>query len=142
MVSAIDLELDDLIHIGTSGLKRLGQRLAAVATGAPTLDLKSVEWADPTHLRVTFAGVRGGLHASGRPTGFELRDASGSRIDLVYKITLEGDTAILHITDGHGPIPQGMRLWYGWGLNPYCNITDAQDMAVPTFGPVEVPYRG
>jgi len=53
---------------------------------------------------------RGGLHAPGRPAGFELRDASGSRIDLLYKTTLEGDTAIPHITDGHGPIPQGMHL--------------------------------
>jgi hypothetical protein len=141
MVSAIDLELDDLIHIGTSGLKRLGRRLAAVATGAPTLDLKSVEWADPIHLRVTFSGVRGGLHAPGRPAGFALRDAAGNPIDLLYKITLEGDAAILHITDGHGPIPQGMHLYYGWGLNPYCNITDAEDMAVPAFGPIGVPNQ-
>ncbi len=139
MVSAIDLELDDLIHIGTSGLKRLGRRLAAVATGASTLDLKSVEWADSTHLRVTFTGARGGLTAPGRPAGFELRDAAGNRIELLYKTTLEGDTAVLHVTDGHGPIPKGMRLWYGWGLNPYCNITDAHDMAVPAFGPIAIP---
>lgn len=142
MVSAIDLELDDLIHIGASGLKRLGRRLAAVATGAPTLDLKFVEWDDPTHLRVTFTGARGGLQAPGRPAGFELREASGRPIELLYKTTLEGDTAVLHVMDGHGPIPQEMQLWYGFGLNPYCNITDAQDMAVPAFGPIAIPpYR-
>ena len=139
MVSAIDLELDDLIHIGTDGLKRLGRRMAAVATGASTLDLQSVEWTSPIHLRVTFTGGRGGLRAEGRPTGFELRDAAGNKIELLYKTTLEGNSALLHITDGHGPIPQGMHLWYGWGLNPYCNITDAQDMAVPAFGPIEIP---
>ena len=30
----------------------------------------------------------------------------------------------------------GTVLWYGWGMDPYCNITDAEDMAVPAFGPV------
>lgn len=141
MVSAIDLELDDLIHIGVDGLKRLGRRLAAVATGTPTLHLKSVEWADSIRLRVTFGGVRGGLFAPGRPAGFELRDSAGNRIDLLYKTTLTGDSALLHITDGHGPIPQGIQLWYGWGLNPYCNLTDTQDMSVPAFGPIAVPNR-
>ena len=31
VVSVIDLELDDLIHVGTQGLKRAGQRLAQIA---------------------------------------------------------------------------------------------------------------
>jgi len=139
MVSAIDLELDDLIHIGTQGLKRLGRRLAAVALGAPTLDLNRVSWADPTCLRVEFSGVRGGLRAPGKPTGFSLWDADGQEIALLYKVMLEGDAAILHLTDLHGPIPQGMYLYYGYGLHPYVNVTDADDRAVPAFGPISVP---
>ena len=31
VVSVIDLELDDGIHVGTQGLKRAGQRLARIA---------------------------------------------------------------------------------------------------------------
>ena len=31
VVSVIDLELDDLIHVGTQGLKRAGERLARIA---------------------------------------------------------------------------------------------------------------
>jgi sialate O-acetylesterase len=139
MVAAIDLELDDLIHIGTQGLKRLGRRLAAVALGAPTLDLSRVSWADPTRLRVEFSGVRGGLRAPGKPTGFSLWDANGQEVALLYKVTLDGDAAILHLTDLHGPIPRGMHLYYGYGLNPHVNVTDAEDSAVPAFGPFPVP---
>jgi type 1 glutamine amidotransferase len=27
-------------------------------------------------------------------------------------------------------------LWYGYGLDPLCNLTDGLDMAVPVFGPI------
>jgi type 1 glutamine amidotransferase len=27
-------------------------------------------------------------------------------------------------------------LWYGYGTDPYCNLTDSMDMAVPVFGPI------
>ena len=32
--------------------------------------------------------------------------------------------------------PAGAGLWYGYGLDPYCNLTDALDMAVPAFVPI------
>ncbi len=56
MVTAIDLELDDLIHIGTGGQARLGRRLAKVATGRPTPDLVGASVEGPT-VRVTFSGI-------------------------------------------------------------------------------------
>jgi len=36
------------------------------------------------------------------------------------------------------PLPAGTQLWYGWGLNPYCNLTDEEDLAVPMFGPMGI----
>ena len=138
MVSAIDLELDDLIHIGTDGLKRLGRRLAAVAAGfaAPALRGVTAE-ADGSRLRITFDNVRGGLRAAGRPAGFSLRKPDGQETVMVYKTTLDGDAVLLHLNDG-GLSPD-TRLWYGYGLNPYCNVTDAEDAAVPAFGPIPLP---
>jgi sialate O-acetylesterase len=40
-----------------------------------------------------------------------------------------------------GPLPDQFKpvLYYGSGLNPYCNIVDEKDMAIPAFGPVAVP---
>ena len=35
-----------------------------------------------------------------------------------------------------GAIPAKAALWYGHGLDPYCNLTDGMDMAVPVFGPI------
>jgi sialate O-acetylesterase len=29
-------------------------------------------------------------------------------------------------------------LWYGFGIDPYCNLNDEADMAVPVFGPVQI----
>lgn len=138
-VSAIDLGLDDGIHVGTQDFKRLAKRLADVASGHPAPDLLDVTpGANGTRLRVTFDNVRGGLRALGRPSGFSLRSAAGTDLPLIYKITLDGDAAILHLGNGDSPLPADTQLWYGWGLNPYCNVTDAEDAAVPAFGPIKV----
>ncbi len=136
VVSAIDLELDDAIHVGTRGLSRLGQRLADAAAGhrGPDVAEVGVEGGG-VRLRVTFSGVRGGLRAAGRPTGFSLRQRD-EELPLIYKVTLEGDAALLHLTVD--ALPRGTELWYGWGLDPYCNLTDAQDAVVPAFGPMTV----
>ncbi len=138
MVSAIDLELDDLVHIGTQGLKRLGKRLADVADGdrAPELADARIE-GDRERIRIVFDHARGDLRAAGRPAGFSLRDAAGHEIPAIYKVTLDGDAAVLHLV-ADALTPEA-RLWYGWGLDPYCNVTDAADMAIPAFGPLPLP---
>ena len=52
------------------------------------------------------------------------------------------DTVVLKL---NGAVPEKSFLWYGYGLDPYCNLTDEADMAVPVFGPIaldEVPDIG
>ncbi len=137
MVSAVDCGLDDGIHIDTPGLKTLGRRLAAVALGTPVPSLKSVSHDAANHqIRVSFDGVQGALTAAGRPAGFSLRDAEGSEIPLIYKIVLDGTDAVLKLNEDPSPI--GLHLWYGYGLYPYCNITDTIGASVPAFGPVRL----
>jgi sialate O-acetylesterase len=89
--------------------------------------------AERSRIRVTYRYVRGGLHSSGRPSGFSLRDSNGIELPFVYKVLLHENTAVLYLIDD--PLPPGTVLWYGWGLNPYCNVTDAADAALPAFGP-------
>ena len=188
VVSVIDLELDDLIHVGTQGLKRAGQRLARIAqrelfgqigASTPTLDhvtpgsgntlivkFKGVNLFPQPGLRTPrgFAGsgatlsamVRGGapagsLSSLGSPgeglglglkperhiAGFSIRKPDGSLLPLIYEAQVGRavDTVVLKLT---GPIPPGAQLWYGYGLDPYCNLTDETDMAVPAFGPISL----
>lgn len=134
MVSAVDLDLDDAIHISTAGLKRLGKRLVDVALGIPSPDLAGVTVEEGgKRIRVSFKNLRGGLHSGSRPTGFSLRTPDGVDVAGIFKTTLDGDDAILHCDP---LVTSGLHLWYGYGLDPYCNLTDAEDSAIPAFGPV------
>jgi sialate O-acetylesterase len=203
VVATVDLELDDGIHVGTQGLKRVGQRLARVAlrelygqVGATTPTFDRVNKGAGNTLVVRFKGVNiapesgtgavpgigigpsaglgqgvpGGMIAPApgaglrqvavqaprtspgagpgpsvaslvglRPArhvaGFSIRKEDGTEIPLIFDATVGSahDTVLLKLT---GPVPGGASLWYGYGYDPYCNLTDALDMAVPAFGPV------
>lgn len=138
MVASIDLELDDGIHIGTQSLKRLGKRLADAAAGHYAPSVAGARFAEGNwQVRVGFDGVQGGLRAPGRSAGFTLRDAAQREIPAIYKTTLDGNIAVLHLATDALP-PGDISLWYGWGTDPYCNVTDARDAAVPAFGPITI----
>jgi len=145
VIPAVDLDLDDPIHIATPGLKRLGRRLANVALGqvygrkAPTpIALQSVV-RDGSAVRVKFSGVNGELRAvdpGGRIPGFSADRAGRPDPAVIYKAKLGGpDTVVLSLNDWDG-IQPGTALWYGYGYNPHCQLVDTADMAVPTFGPI------
>jgi sialate O-acetylesterase len=193
VVSVIDLELDDAIHVGTQGLKRAGQRLARIAQrelfgqlGATTPTLDAVARGPNNTLIVRFKGVnmggssseapRGammgmmqGMNPGGRvmmrggpgmapmmnqvpPTsagethgfglkpdrhiaGFSIRKEDGTEIPLIFEscVGRAKDTVILKLA---GAVPAKAALWYGYGYDPSCNLTDSMDMAVPVFGPI------
>jgi hypothetical protein len=182
VVAAIDLELDDLIHVGTQGLKRLGHRLARIAqrelfgqAGATTPTFERVTRKPDNSLLVKFKGVNrtpvaeaaatpspspfggapaglpmlnaprraiaagpqfGGLRPSRHIAGFSIRKDDGTELPLIYDAAVgqTPDTVVLKLVGKE--IPKGANLWYGYGLDPYCNLTDGLDMAVPVFGPI------
>lgn len=190
VISVIDLELDDLIHVGTQGLKRAGKRLARIAErelfgqlGATTPTLDRVARGPNNTLVVKFKGVnmaapgprpagmnpgpmgnvmggftgpgaasmgpgpnppgsagespRFGLMPERHIAGFSIHKSDGGEIPLIYEACVgrSRDTVILKLA---GAIPAGAQLWYGYGLDPYCNLTDSMDMAVPVFGPISL----
>lgn len=146
MVSGIDQQLDDGIHVGTPGLIVLGKRLANLAErdlfgGTVQAGPRPVEitWQDTPYgkqARVKFSGVNGRLMAPGRPVGFTLSDGpDGPPLTCVYKIELPADapdTAVLWVQN----LPGNPHLWYGRGFDPIANIVDEADMALPVFGPM------
>ena len=60
---------------------------------------------------------------------------TGRRLPLIFEagVGKARDTVVLKLT---GAVPAKASLWYGYGLDPYCNLTDGSDMAVPVFGPI------
>jgi sialate O-acetylesterase len=148
MVAAIDLELDDLIHVGTADLKRLGIRLAKIACkdlGTPSCrDLQRGPRPESAAvsgnvLKITFSQVNGGLRSEGRISGFTIHDASGAAIPMIFRARFDSPNSVaLHLI---GKLPEGATLRYGAGKDPYCNVRDMEDMALPVFGPMPIESR-
>ncbi len=146
-VPAIDLELDDSIHVSGMAMERLGRRSAAAAlsilTGktaenSPIGLGKCRVLKDPdsglANVEIEFNSVAGSLKSGSRPAGFSLHTRK-LRVNAVVKTSLEKNKVVL-TTNRTTVDVSGLFLAYGYGTDPYCNIVDEQDKALPAFGPV------
>jgi len=140
MVPAIDLTLHDGIHISGRDQVRLGRRLAdamraltggrkgghqPIALGKVSLEGSAVV--------VQFENVVGALQSGSRPAGFTVVGPGPGT--GVFDVELDRNRAIVRT----GQPPEAMSdqsLYYGFGTDPYCNITDGADRSLPVFGPV------
>ena len=71
----------------------------------------------------------------GRPAGFSLQVPEGGKDPAFFNTILDGSTALLLL---NAEAPAGAQLWYGRGLDPYANIVDERNMALPVTGPVAI----
>jgi sialate O-acetylesterase len=145
VVAAVDLPLDDNIHIGAAGYPALASRLARAADRLvygnrreePMPRLKKIipphPKKAPGRIDVVFDHVPGGLRAAGAARGFALVDSEGREVPSIFKTTLHGNIARLHIQQGL-LLPWGTRLVYGLGRMPVCTITDGRGCSLPVFG--------
>ena len=142
-VSAVDLRLDDGIHVCTQDLKTLGVRMAHVAESLIYGDkdkalgprLKSAKLSkDRQVVRLAFSGVNKQLQPKKGIRGFtiELGDTPLPIDDIAIQ---RGTTVALRLRD---PLPSGAALWYGKGFNPAVSLRDAAGLPVPVFGPVSL----
>ncbi len=141
-VPAVDLPLDDGIHIGGNGNTRLGRRLAEAmhalrgGKGArpPIAFRRAYVVRDPDNtlgnIVVEFSNVAGRLVSGSRPVGFGL-----NKIYSIFDTVLDGNKAIIRTALPVAELEK-LQLSYGIGTDPYCNITDEADRALPVFGPV------
>ncbi|HYF50843.1 MAG TPA: sialate O-acetylesterase [Planctomycetota bacterium] len=147
-VPAIDLMLDDLIHIGGPDNSRLGRRIAEAmdflgrgkSAGLPPIEIKStgIEKNPKTgnsDIVVEFANVKGRLTSQGYPTGFTLSE--GGVGNFIYRVDLGGNRAILR-TSLPAQEANNKSVQYGQGYNPYCNVTDEAGRSLPVFGPLPI----
>lgn len=148
-VPAVDLDLDDLIHISAKAFPVLAERMASQAARLvhrdrgekPPVGVKSVRFVERpapegATIEVAFSNAVGGLRAAGLPRGFSLVDGDQQPREMIYKTVLERDRARLYLTNGG---VAGLRVMYGRGVNPVCNVSDGRGMAVPVFGPLPIP---
>ena len=144
-VPAIDLSLDDGIHISGRGHQVLGKRLAqamlALAKRSkPPIALKSITLephaARPTKIIAEFDNVIGKLESPGRPLGFTLLSRAG--VQAIFDIQLDRNRAIASAGQQPEDIAEDFQFFYGAGIDPVCNITDSAGRSLPAFGPMKV----
>lgn len=144
VVAAVDLSLDDTIHIGADAFPILAKRMARAADRLvyrnrreePMPRLKAIRppnpKLEPGCITVVYEHVPGGLRSEGAPRGFALLDGSGRDTGAIFKTTLHGQTARLFFLPDI-ILPPDVRLAYGHGRMPVCTLTDGRGCALPVF---------
>jgi len=147
-VAAVDLPLDDGIHISGYGHNILGERMAKAALRlrfgkklfpGPRFEKVELLGTEKKLARVYFREVNGKMSPERHIAGFSLRDADGKDLALIWEAGTDPErpgTILLHLDT---PPPAGSQFWYGWGTDPYCNLIDEEGMAALTFGPIPLP---
>lgn len=146
VTSAIDLGLQDSIHIDTPGLIQLGRRMARLGLsltgeGEQTIGPrvatveKCTEDTAYAYVRVTCSGITDGWTPMRRIAGFNVYDSTGravpdNRVYAAYRDPGEPASIILKLNR----MPkEGECIGYGRGLNPYCNAEDGAGMPLCAF---------
>lgn len=153
MVSAIDLLLDDAIHIAGVSHAELGRRLARqmcrlvhrdrrespepVVTGIK-LRKRPGRVGGPM-IEVRCRHVVGGWRSSGRGHGFAVVRKDGSRFAAIWRVTTAGDRLQLHLDPK--ALPDAVALVHGPGMFPCCDIRDGRGAPLPAFGPLPLPVQ-
>jgi hypothetical protein len=150
LVAAIDLPLGDGIHLSNSAHRRLGPRIArvvrrqvygdtSVQIGPRPIRLRR-DPSDACRLCLSFDSVNACLLPDDHIAGFAVF-APGSARNIVCNTRVAPDDPATLWIHTNLPAPAGSVLWHGKGLMPYCNLTDAVDMAAPVFGPWPIPDK-
>ena len=147
LCAAIDLPVNDSIHLMTSSQQRLGRRLAKVVRSrlygdgsiqvGPRPAGVERDAQDSRRFRVRFASVNRRLLPQDRVAGFWIGPPGQRNLVCAARVSArQPDTVeVLAWT----PPPPGSSLWYGKDMTTFCNLVDEQDLAAPVFGPWPLP---
>ena len=152
VVPAVDLSLDDAIHISGKDQNVLGIRLADAmknllgrSKSSLPLRIKSIKIQENPHLKhkgavfVTFEDAGAELTAEGRrPLGFSLRSPEGK--EVLYNTSLHKNGVCL-LAEVPSAVLLDSTLHYGLGPDPVCNVRDGHGRSLPVFGPVRLGLR-
>lgn len=152
-ISAIDTELDDIIHLCSSSQSKVGERAAEsmynlafdktckMTMPAPAIDDVTIvqdEIREGCNIHVKYCSIHGDLTSKGRPWGFDITKSQDTITEnAIYKVELSGDAAVVKTCYTKEQL-NGCMLYYGFGNRTYCNIEDSAGRAVPAFGPIDL----
>jgi hypothetical protein len=155
VVAAVDLGLEDLIHIHSRGLVRLGRRMARQALRlTDRTDLPAGPRPERLELRTAPNGLPAVyLHCSGMTGawtaenlfGFSVHTADGQphpELMIANASPDPEDPAVLRIllTPVEASL-EGAHLAYGAGFAPCCNAVDESDMGLCSFLPKPIGWE-
>jgi len=149
VTTAVDLTLEDCIHISAPGLIRLGRRLARQAlaltenkplsTGPRVAKIESIpkdaKYPERAELRISFTGVTGSWNPTDHLAGFTICAPDGTALpgNYVYRVYRDPEDPTVIRLRLNLPVQPGDMVGYGQGLQPYCNVVDAADMGLCAF---------
>lgn len=152
-IATNDLELCDRIHLSSDSQKKCGIRMANAMyhlvseIGYPQPTIESIRLKKGlyvpdlvTVIEIKYKNTCGDLKACGVPFGFALRkmDFEGKpTIRDIEKITIKKNTICISIEKNIDEVKE-YELFYGFGNDFYCNITDGEDRAIPAMGPIKI----
>ena len=149
-ISAISYATDDAVHLSSDSQRELGitaaESMQSLLVGgeylpAPTYKGHKVGKTlldELTVIDIEYDNVYGNLQAEGKPYGFEISLADDKITNKqVCNISLEGNHVLVRVGIPSEQL-KGWKLFYGFGVNPYCNITDAHGRKIPAMGPIEI----
>lgn len=147
VTAAIDLQLNDTIHLDAPSHARLGRRMARLALGF--VEKKKAQTDGPRLLKLasrlndrelgetdlTFTGVTGAWTPARGIHGFTLLGADGQphRTNAVTAAFRHPRRPKVIVVRTGNVLQPGDQIAYGWGLFPICNAVDEADMPLPAF---------
>lgn len=150
-IATNDLDLSDCIHLSSDAQKRCGIRAAHAMyylisdIGYLQPDIENIKLEKSmfvpdsgTVVSIKYKNLCGDLIANGVPFGYTFRNAGASEmptIQGVANIKLKNNVVQIYIERNIEEVKK-YELFYGFGHDFYCNITDGSNRAIPAMGPI------
>ncbi len=149
-VGALDLPLNDTIHLSTNGQRLLGKRLAHQAlrlaygragnAPAPIVERVTTVESPRPMLRVHFQRESGPLIPEDAIPGFRIVDIDGKDQHLVYNAIIDPEhdwCVLLHVRRRLSP-DDDLFLTYALDPNPAVSLANQAGQAALAFGPISL----
>lgn len=150
-ISAISMATDDAVHLSSESQKKLGTTAAESMYALLSKDenfllapkykghkVYSAWMEEYTIIDIEYDNIYGGLQAEGKPYGFEISNSIDSITHKqVCNISLEGNHVLVRVGVNISKL-EDWYIFYGFGVNPYCNITDSHGRRIPAMGPLKI----
>lgn len=144
VISTINEELSDFISLCEKSEKHIKAQIEDITRNKQKcIEIEKISFSpcdieNRIDISVKLENLNGQLKSNGRPTGFHLtHNKYQPEYDIVFDTWFEKDTIKLRAELNESDM-SGMYIYYGLGLNPYCNITDELGRNIPAFGPVKL----